>query len=188
MKNKIGEIIYFICFTILFSEVSSFGQTSTQRIKTGITAKKEVTTLSIEDFAKTKIPKNKGILYTIVPRGLVISVPTVLLFNDGKDDIKENAKPLLKEFGQIIQELGISCVVEGNALTQQENDELSNLELSIMRAEIIVEFLLKTTKIDPLKIRAIGFGEMLPFNDNVSYKGNLDKRIDFVILNYMQGR
>ena len=76
------------------------------------------------------------------------------------------------------------CVIEGNALTQSDTDTLSNIELSVIRADEIVEFMIKNNGIDPKILRAIGFGNIMPFNDNVSYKGHLDKRIDFVILNY----
>jgi flagellar motor protein MotB len=74
--------------------------------------------------------------------------------------------------------------VEGNALTQSDADMLSNMELSIIRADEIVEFLINKNQISPNLLRSIGFGNMMPFYDNVSYKGHMDKRIDFVIFNY----
>ena len=145
-------------------------------------------TSSIEDFVKANLPNSEHVVYTIVPRGLIISVNTDFIFLNGSVEIHEGAYNFLYQIGSIVKYINKPCVVEGNALTQSDSDALSNIELSIIRADEIVEFLIKHNKINPVLLRAIGFGDMLPFNDNVSYKGHMDKRIDFVILNYESER
>jgi flagellar motor protein MotB len=142
---------------------------------------------SIKQYLKNNLV-DKNIIYSIVPMGIVISVPTLEIFEDGHNEINENAKALLLKLGSIIKYIGKNCVIEGNALTQQESDEISNLELSIMRADKLVEFFIKNSDISPSMIRGLGFGDMAPFSDNVSYKKHLDKRVDFIILNYEWSR
>ena len=145
-------------------------------------------TSTLMNFIKNNLPSDMKIIYTIVPRGLVISVPSVEIFDEKSFEIKDGAKAFLIRIGNLIKHIKKPCVIEGNVLTQQENDELSNLELSIIRAETLVEFLLKNSGIPTNKIQSIGFGEMSPFDDNVSYKEHLNRRIDFVILNYQWSR
>ena len=145
-------------------------------------------TVSIEDFVKENLPNSESVVYTIVPRGLIISVATDFLFYEASDKIREEAYNFLYQIGSIIKYINKPCVVEGNALTQNDTDTISNIELSVIRADEIVEFMIKENKINPSLLKAIGFGNMLPFKDNVSYKGHMDKRIDFVILNYESER
>lgn len=172
----------FIFFAILFSvPIVCKAQ---EPIIGEIVQENQLPTQTIEDMVKNILPSSNGVTYTIVPRGLIISVPTILLFEDRHRELKEGSEILLCKLGKIIKSLDNSCVVEGNSLKQEEFDMLSSLELSMIRAERIVEFLIKYCHVNPLKIRSIGFGDMMPFKDNVSYKGSMDKRIDFVIINY----
>ena len=142
---------------------------------------------SIMRYMQKNFPDN-DILYNIVPRGVVISGPVSELFEDEHLDIKSDAKDFLNRFGKIIKYINKPCVIEGNALTQKDSDNISNLELSIMRADMLVEFFIKNSGVLPDMLRGIGFGDMAPFDDNVSYKEHLNRRIDFVILNYEWGR
>ena len=180
MKNKIEKFVCFIfSLTFLFNVCAAGGENQTGGV--------EKTSL-IEDFVKENLPNSEHVIYTIVPRGLVISVATDFLFREASTEIHEDAYNFLYQIGSIVKYINKPCVVEGNALTQGDADILSNIELSIIRADEIVEFMIKMNGINPNLLRAIGFGNMLPFYDNVSYKGHMDKRIDFVILNYESER
>lgn len=179
MKNKIVNFVYFMfSFTFLFNVVNAV-QPVPQKGSAEITK-----TRSIEDFVKENLPNSENVIYTIVPRGLIISVATDFLFLEGSTEIHEEAYNFLYQIGSIVKYINKPCVVEGNALTQSDADILSNMELSIIRADEIVEFLINKNQISPNLLRSIGFGNMMPFYDNVSYKGHMDKRIDFVIFNY----
>ena len=181
MKNKIGKLVCFIfSLTFLFNVPKTFAM---QKASAEI-----IKTRSIEDFVKENLPNSENVIYTIVPRGLIISVATDFLFLEGSEEIHEEAYNFLYQIGSIIKYINKPCVVEGNAITQTDDNALSNMELSIIRADEIVEFLIKRNNIDPLLLRSIGFGAILPFKDNVSYKGHMDKRIDFVIFNYESER
>ena len=182
MRNKILDIIYFICISILFCESAIANKIN------GYVSESKTNSETISQYFKSNMPTNKNIIYTLVPMGIIISIPTSELFEEHEIEIKENAKDLLFKLGKIIKTIGKPCVVEGNVLTQNEDDEISNLELSIIRAEKLVEFFIKNNGISTQKLQSIGFGEMSPFADNVSYKEHLNKRIDFLILNYEWNR
>ena len=183
MENKIGKFLYFIFSLTFLFNVCFAVETQVRKGSAEVTK-----TSSIEDFVKENLPDSENVVYTIVPRGLIISVATDFLFGYAGTEIHERAYNFLYQIGSIVKYLNKPCVVEGNALTQSDEDTLSNIELSVIRADEIVEFLIKHNNINPVLLRAIGFGSMLPFKDNVSYKGHMDKRIDFVILNYESER
>jgi len=140
-------------------------------------------TADIENLFKSNLNLNGAIVYSIVPRGLVMSISSCVFFENGDDEIKENSKQLLDKIGELLKYLDKPCVIEGNSNTAEINSLYykSNWELSIVRAEKIAHYLIKEKQIDPQKIRAAGFGEMLPPTRNVNFT---PQRIDFVILNY----
>ncbi len=160
MKNKIRTVTYFICFSIL----SGIFLPSYSEYDYHITA-------SLSNF-------NKYITYTKVPRGLVLSVDSSIFFEQNDDEIKESSKEFLDQIGEFIKLTDKPCVIEGNAKLNN-NEDYTNWEISIARAQKIAEYLITVHQLSPQKIRAIGFGSMMP--------ETLTQRIDFVILNYESG-
>ncbi len=187
MRNKIIAIGYFILLTILsgFSANSNAIEPNIQ-ISGQLTQNQFNQTSEIEALFRANIDLGNAITYAKVPRGLVVSTDSSLFFEEGKDEIKENAKQILDKFGAIIKYLDKPCVIEGSSKSTSIKSPYynTNWEMSIVRAEKIAQYLIKTTQINPQKIRAVGFGDMIPFVDNVNYKNEKTQRIDFVILNY----
>ena len=135
----------------------------------------------IEIIFKQDLINEYEVLYTQVPRGLIISFPDDYFFDKSTCNMKSSAEAILTKLSQLIKQVDLPCVVEVNTLG---GGRLGNLEISIKRAEIIVEYMIMQNGVNPQKIRSIGFGSMMPFSDNVSYKGNLNNRVDFVIIRY----
>ena len=73
------------------------------------------------------------------------------------------------------------CVIENHT---EEDDFTKNWELSISRASNIAEYMIKYRKVPIEKVFSLGFGETMPFRDNVAPKNGLNNRIDFVIIEY----
>lgn len=182
MKNKIGKLKYFIYLIILSGLLSPCvaleNQTATGYIQN--------TTEDIETLFRNNIPLKDSIIYTQVPRGLVVSLDSLLFFDQNSDELLECSKCLLDIIGDILLFIDKPCIIESNTQknTYQNTCYRSDWELTMIRAEKIADYLIKTRKIPPEKIRAAGFGAIMPFDDNVSFKGNLNRRIDFVILNW----
>ena len=142
-------------------------------------------TLSVEVLEKMfKKSLPSGIIYTKVPRGLIISIDESLFFDDCETDLKESSLYILDDFAQMFKDLPNYCVIEDHV---QKNicSDLENWELSMMRAANIAEYLVKCKNIPTEKIFDIGFGETMPFKDNVDPdKRGLNNRIDIVIIDY----
>lgn len=135
----------------------------------------------IESLFKSAMPKRCGITYTRVPRGLVISIDEKCFFNKGEVMIKESSLDILDMISEVLFELPNFCVIENHTEEKEFNE---NWELSIARASNLAEYLVKYKKLPVERVFALGFGEIMPFRDNVAPKNGMDNRIDFVIIEY----
>ncbi len=151
-------------------------------------------TQKLEGLFKTYLPSRCNVTYTKVPRGLIISLDEKCFFNCGEARIKESSLDILDIIASLLHKLPNYCVVENHTEERDlsNNGYNHNWELSIVRAANIVEYMIKYKKVSQDRIFALGFGEMMPFADNVAQiaksnlKGNvnMNNRIDFVIIEY----
>lgn len=190
MKNKIRRTIYFIFCAILFTGI--FRQYSSAennaRISVQLSKSSSLKTKDLEDIFRKKLECHRNIFYTKVPRGLIISIDSLIFFEEGKDMLLPSSKPVLNIIADILNQLNNKCIIEAGTVPDSlhNSDYLSGWELSNVRAGIIVDYLIKECQVPPEKIQAIGFGEYMPFNNQTVHSQNLDRRIDFVIINYEQ--
>ena len=166
-------ITYLVCFTFILSvQIPTFSLDCTTPHNKSLIVKLEHSTFGpthkIEHLFKQQLPQNDSIIYNKVPRGLIISIKSKVFFTDGEVEILESSKS-----------------IESHSVNENfENPYRYNWELTTIRADKIVQYLIKEEKLNPQKIEAIGFGEIMPFFDNVNSNANLNRRIDFVIINY----
>lgn len=141
----------------------------------------------IEQIFKAYMPIKHGIVYTKVPRGLVISIDESQFFSNGDARIKESSLYALDVIALIVQRLRNYCVIENH--TQQEipvdSDYKEFWEISTARAQNIADYMVICRKVPFEQVFPMGFGDFMPFEDNVSNstKG-FNNRIDFVIIEY----
>ena len=139
-------------------------------------------TEKIETMFKNTLPDY--VLYTRVPRGLIISVKEEVLFNECEPKLNLCACDFLNLFIKVLNTIPNDCVIENHTNCEDIKDNLSNWELSAVRSAKISEYFLKHN-IPKDRIFEIGFGEKMPFYKNVSPENIIfDNRIDFVIINY----
>lgn len=140
----------------------------------------------IEAVFKSALPKECGIIYTKVPRGLIISIDEKCFFNEGEARIKESSLYILDTIASLLHTLPNYCVVEDHTENNnfENSDYKENWELSMSRSANIVEYLVKYKNLPNWQLFALGFGEFMPFRDNVAAINGMDKRIDFVIIEY----
>lgn len=137
----------------------------------------------LETVFKSAMPQGYGIVYTKVPRGLVVSIDEKYFFNAGEVRIKESSLYILDIAASIIKDLSNYCVIESH--TEETGESLNtNWELSISRAGNIAEYITKCRKISSERIFFLGFGNSMPFKDNVAPRNGMNNRIDLVILEY----
>lgn len=135
----------------------------------------------LENLFKAVIPLRCGIMYTKVPRGLIISIDEKCFFNKGEVRIKESSLDILDAISYMLVKLPNYCVIENHT---EEHDFNENWELSVSRASNLAEYMIKYRKLPIEKVFSLGFGETMPFKDNVAPKNGLNNRIDFVIIEY----
>ncbi len=137
----------------------------------------------LETLFKNALPVKSGVMYTKVPRGLIVSINEKYFFNKGEIKIKESSLCLLDTIAELLRKLSNYCVVENH--TEEFLNEEYNWELSLLRASNIVNYLMIYGKLPASQLFSLGYGQSMPFRDNVSKnKNGLDNRIDFVILEY----
>lgn len=188
MFNVLQKIKYCIKWTILVAILlgNSFffekAFSNENQIIGNVIHNSYISTADIENKFKNKLNINGNVIYSKVPRGLVVSINSDLFFNKNDDTLLKSAIPLLHEIAQILKSLNKICTIESSSdFDMPKNSEyLYNWELSTVRANKIVDYLIKNEKINPNNISAIGYGEISPLKSNY----NFSSRIDFVIVNY----
>ncbi len=160
----------------------------------------------LETIFKTALPLKDGIIFTKVPRGLIVSIDERYFFSDGEARIKESSLCILDRIILLLHELSNYCVVENHTEDNNLSGTVYNddCEISLARSTNIVQYMIKYGKIPPDRLFALGYGQYMPFRANVksydSSKGTstgmaasenfrksssrMNKRIDFVILEY----
>ena len=135
----------------------------------------------LENLFKAVLPLRCGIMYTKVPRGLIVSIDENCFFNKGEVRIKESSLDILDAISCLLVKLPNYCVIVNHT---EEHDFNENWELSVSRASNLAEYMIKYRKLPVEKVFSLGFGETMPFKDNVAPKNGLNNRIDFVIIEY----
>ena len=136
----------------------------------------------LESVFKAAIPIKEGIIFTKVPRGLIVSINEEYFFNNGESRIKESSLYILDIIVALLHKLSNYCVVENHTEENFNNDE--NRELSLSRSANIVQYMITCGKLPSSRLFALGYGQYMPFRDNVAPDMGINNRIDFVILEY----
>lgn len=157
----------------------------------------------LETVFRTALPLKDGIIFTKVPRGLIVSIDERYFFSDGEARIRESSLCILDRIIVLLHELSNYCVVENH--TEDNNligsDYDNDCEISLARSTNIVQYMIKYGKVPPERLFALGYGQYMPFRGNVksydaaqgvptgmavskSTPNKMNKRIDFVILEY----
>ena len=138
---------------------------------------------AVQAYFEKVLPDKNTIIFTQVPRGLVVSIDEREFFDTGSFKIKPEAAPLLNSIADALRKFDNPCVVESH--TDEPLSGLNGMsydwELTIMRANAIADYLVIKNKLPYRRVFPLGYGEMMPFNDNVAVKDFSDRRVDFVI-------
>lgn len=130
--------------------------------------------------------ENISAAFTKVPRGLIVSVEESVFFKNGDINIKPQAYELLDGISAVLNKFENRCVIESHTDEPVNPDSIykENWEISLQRSNKIADYLVRTGKVKKERIFPVGFGEIMPFKENVAEKPFSDSRIDFVIIDY----
>ncbi|MBI2371827.1 MAG: OmpA family protein [Deltaproteobacteria bacterium] len=118
-------------------------------------------------------------------RGISIRFVDRILFDVGRAEIRQQAKPMLSRMAELLRGLPHQIQVEGHTDTTPINTRQypSNWELSTGRASAIARYLIEQHGLDPARVGASGYSEHRPVASNSTDDGRArNRRVDIVIL------
>ena len=121
MRNKMIKILYFILFTIFTGTNTANAQTTsiqTLGVSTNAISHYRRPTKEIEQIFKQNLSPDIKVIYTIVPRGLIVSFDSSLFFEEGKSTVLNSSKPVLDKLSFILKTLNNECIIESNIQTE----------------------------------------------------------------------
>ncbi|MDI3257875.1 MAG: OmpA family protein [Kyrpidia sp.] len=117
------------------------------------------------------------------PRGLLISLRDVILFDTGRADLKPEARKLLDGILPFLTKVDNPLEIEGHTDNRPIHTAQfpSNWELSTARALTVLEYL-QSKGVDPHRLSATGYGEWRPVASNDDPAGQaLNRRVNITI-------
>lgn len=119
-------------------------------------------------------------------KGLVITLLTEILFDSGKADIKPEAEQALDDIINVLEEEAITqdIAIEGHTdnVPIMLSAYKSNWELSSARAMSVLYYL-EDSGVDPVKMKATGYGEYRPVASNDTAAGRQkNRRVEIIIV------
>lgn len=127
--------------------------------------------------------KNSIFIFTD-ERGVVIRIMDKAFFDEGKADIKADAKRALDKISYILRDIKNHIRIEGHTdNTPIRNVEFkSNWELSVRRATEVVRYFIEKGAISPERISATGYAEYRPLVENSTAENKaLNRRVEIII-------
>ncbi len=114
-------------------------------------------------------------------RGIVMTLPGVA-FDTNSAEIKPEFFDALREAANAIRAYPDARVrVEGH--TDDRGMESYNMNLSLARANAVMDYLIETFEFDPIRFNTVGYGETRPIADNEIEEGRQkNRRVEIVLL------
>ena len=121
-----------------------------------------------------------------------LSLKGSILFDSGKADIKDGAKPILSKIGDILQKYNEYIIeIEGHTdnVPMTSTTFKDNNWLSSARALTTAEYLINNKKLEPARIKYSGRGEYEPIASNATSEGRAkNRRIEIKVYNELSNR
>ena len=118
---------------------------------------------------------------------VMLSLQGALLFDSGKDELKEDALRVLDRVGVILERYAGGIIeIEGHtdSVPIKSAEFANNNELSSARALSVFDYLIENTNLDPAKVKHAGRGEYVPIADNSTVEGRAkNRRVEIRIYN-----
>lgn len=181
MKNF--AVILSILISQMFLTFPAFAEIEKLRISAVVSN----SAFEVKNMLENILPESTPVVYTIVPRGLIVRVDEDIFFSGDSILIKKSSTEVLDAIISVLRQIGNNCTVESHTEGHDNTVGIyrSNWEISMARANSITDYLVYCGKIPAARVFSLGYGDCMPFRDNVSAsKDGFDRRIDFVIFSY----
>lgn len=118
---------------------------------------------------------------------VLLTLKGTILFDSGSTELKEEAKPVLGQVGEILESYAPGTIeIEGHTdnVPMSGAKYSNNDELSSGRALSVFNYILSVTELDPAQIKHSGRGEYVPVADNSTAEGRaMNRRVEIKIYN-----
>ncbi len=118
------------------------------------------------------------------PDGIRLRLLASHFYEPGEWKLKRTASKEIEAVAKILKDLGRNITVEGHSDNAPMKGEMSNWELSTMRATSVLRYMIEKENFSPTKVQAAGYADTRPIADNRSPSGrSLNRRIE-IRINY----
>ncbi len=118
-------------------------------------------------------------------RGIIINLPSSLLFDSGSAQLKQESIEVLKRITEYLRDIPNKISIEGhtdNIPLSSNSVYKSNWELSATRASSVLHFLIQMG-LSPDRFTIAGYGEYRPIESNETPEGRAkNRRVELIIL------
>jgi chemotaxis protein MotB len=105
-------------------------------------------------------------------------------YESGEWKLKRTAGKELDTVGDILKSLGRNITIEGHSDSTPAKGEMTNWEISTMRATSVLRYMIEKENLPPTMIQAAGYADTRPIADNRTPAGrSLNRRIE-IRINY----
>ena len=129
--------------------------------------------------------RKQGLEPKLEARGLVISLPQVVLFSSGDDTVSTGALPTIAQIAGVLRDIPNQVRLIGHADTVPIHNRRfgSNWELSMARSQKILELLSRRYGIAETRLSVASYGPYRPAAPNDTTDGRAsNRRVEIVIL------
>jgi chemotaxis protein MotB len=126
-----------------------------------------------------------GLEPKLEPRGLVISLPQVILFPSGEDTVSPQALPTISQIAEVLRDIPNDVRLIGHAdpVPIHNRRFRSNWDLSMARSQKILDLLSSHYGIPESRLSIASFGPYHPAAPNDTVNGRAsNRRVEIVIL------
>jgi outer membrane protein OmpA-like peptidoglycan-associated protein len=124
--------------------------------------------------------RNTGVSVVREGDNINLVMPGNITFNTGKADINAGFFEVLDSVALVLEEFDKTIVVVAGH-TDSTGSSSMNLQLSQQRANAVADYL-RSRKVNPARIDAVGFGEDYPIAENETPEGReLNRRVELTL-------
>lgn len=155
-------------------------------IKTEIQKDRPVKMPELQKELLNEFKNDENVILLKDTRGLIIRLKDDVLFGSAESDIQPESYQTLNKIIDILSKINNPVIIEGHtdSFPIKSAKYSSNWELSTARATSVIDYLVKSKRINPRRLSAVGYGEYIPVAENTSNSGRMkNRRVDIIILN-----
>lgn len=177
----------FFLILFAFTRLSATKREQLMRALSDLGKKVEITQQEVVEQETDELKKKLEKIATVEVKEeeIVINLPSPVLFDLGKAELKETAKSVLQEVAQSLKLTNNDIVIEGHTdnLPIYGGRYKSNWELSAARAFAVRDYFITYEGIPEKRISCVGYGEYKPIAPNDTEENRAkNRRIEIKII------